>query len=104
MATEAAFWKMLSGKEFREQAGKQFKITLSKKIFVEAAKKLVPGVAESDFMPGLAGNRAQLIDKRGELIDDVLIERKGSSVHVLNAVSPGFTTSLAFAEHLIANL
>ncbi|MFC1522696.1 NAD(P)/FAD-dependent oxidoreductase [Elusimicrobiota bacterium] len=104
MATEAAFWKMLSGKEFREQAGKQFKITLSKKVFVEAAKKLVPGVTESDFMPGPAGNRAQLIDKKGELIDDVLIERKGNSIHVLNAVSPGFTTSLSFASHLTKDL
>ena len=48
------------------------------------------------------GIRAQLLDKRSlELVQDFVIEGDAYSTHVLNAVSPAFTCSLAFADHLM---
>ena len=48
------------------------------------------------------GIRAQLLDKRSlTLVQDFIIEGDSFSTHVLNAVSPAFTCSLAFADHLL---
>ena len=43
------------------------------------------------------------MDEEGRLVEDVLVEKKGSSIHVLNAVSPGLTCSLPFADFLVDN-
>lgn len=51
------------------------------------------------------GIRAQLLDKRSlELVQDFVIEGDDQSTHVLNAVSPAFTCSLAFADHLMEKM
>ncbi len=56
--------------------------------------------------PGL---RAQLVNKTtGEFEQDFIVRRKGKIIHVLNAVSPGWTAAIPFAdwgvtEHLISN-
>jgi hypothetical protein len=45
------------------------------------------------------GIRAQLVNlKTMELVNDFLIEKGESSSHVLNAVSPAFTSSFAFSK------
>ncbi len=50
------------------------------------------------------GIRAQLIDKRSlKLLHDFVVEGDKSSTHVLNAVSPAFTSSFPFAEHIVNN-
>ncbi|QLG27245.1 L-2-hydroxyglutarate oxidase [Halorarum halophilum] len=68
--------------------------------FVEASRRLVPDVREADFRRSFAGNRAQLVDEHGELVKDPLIERGPDSLHVLNIVSPGLTSSLPFGDYL----
>ena len=45
-----------------------------------------------------AGIRAQLVREDGELVDDLVIESTPHSIHVLNVVSPGMTSSMAFAK------
>jgi len=50
---------------------------------------------------GPAGVRAQALTRTGELVDDFVIERRGRVVHVRNAPSPGATSSLAIAEHVV---
>jgi len=50
---------------------------------------------------GKPGIRAQLLDiTSGKLEMDFVFEHDDRSMHVLNAVSPGFTCSLPFAHHI----
>jgi L-2-hydroxyglutarate oxidase len=58
----------------------------------------------SDFEPWKSGIRAQLVKRDGTMVDDIVAEKKGATLHVLNAVSPGFTCSLPFADHLVDQL
>ena len=61
------------------------------------------GFEKADLLPGKEpGIRAQLIDVRtAELMNDFVIAPGPHSTHVLNAVSPAFTSSLPFAEHIV---
>lgn len=48
-----------------------------------------------------AGIRAQLVDwESKQLVMDFLVEKDGNATHVLNAISPAFTSSMAFAKVL----
>ena len=48
------------------------------------------------------GIRAQLLNKRtGELEMDFVVEYKENSTHILNSVSPAFTTALTFTEFVV---
>ena len=62
----------------------------------------VEGLAPSDVTKfGRAGIRAQLLNKRtGALEMDFLIEGDARSTHVVNVISPGWTCSLPFADHI----
>jgi len=73
----------------------------SKKRFVERARELVPLIDEGDLVLDTAGIRAQLLNDRGELVDDFVLEWGHSSIHVLNSVSPGMTCAMPFAEYVV---
>ena len=48
------------------------------------------------------GIRAQLLNKNTlELVQDFVVESDEDSVHVLNAVSPAFTSSMPFANWVV---
>jgi L-2-hydroxyglutarate oxidase LhgO len=70
---------------------------------VREAARLVPSVRPQDFRGrGRVGVRAQLFhvaDRRLEM--DFVVRGDASSTHVLNAVSPAWTSSLAFAAHVV---
>lgn len=72
------------------------------RVMVKEAKKLVHTMHEkTSFMK--AGIRAQLLDtQKNQLIMDFVIEQTPNSTHILNAVSPAFTCSFAFAEYVCA--
>ncbi len=74
-----------------------------RKHFIGLAKKLLPTIDEDgfgDFAP--PGIRAQLLNKSTrELVQDFVVEGDSTSVHVLNAVSPGWTCSFPFADYII---
>jgi len=54
-----------------------------------------------DFTP-LAGIRAQLVSKKNKnLVMDFIIEKRENSLHILNAVSPAFTSSLSFTNYVL---
>ncbi|MFO0767978.1 MAG: hypothetical protein U0231_14585 [Nitrospiraceae bacterium] len=61
------------------------------------------GFEMADLLPGKEpGIRAQLIDTRtADLLGDFVIEPGPRSTRILNAVSPAFTSSLPFAEHVV---
>ncbi|MFN0118240.1 MAG: L-2-hydroxyglutarate oxidase [Elusimicrobiota bacterium] len=101
MITKRNFWNLFRTEDFRRLAKTQIALSFSRKRFIAEAQKLVRGFEVSDFVMGKNGNRAQLVRSNGKLVDDMIVEKKGNSVHVLNAVSPGFTCALPFADYLI---
>lgn len=68
--------------------------SLSRRRFVNAARRLVPDLDSVDFSRGSAGVRAQAVDRRGNLLDDFVLLDGEQSLHVLNAPSPAATASL----------
>ena len=77
-----------------------------RRILVAKAAEIVDNVRPEDFRSwGRPGIRAQLVDRDNQsLVSDFLIETKGNSLHVLNAVSPAFTSSLPFASLVVDEL
>ena len=69
---------------------------------VREAQRFVPELTRADFVPGPSGIRAQAVALDGSLVDDFVLSRTGSCVHVRNAPSPAATSSLAIAR-LIAD-
>jgi L-2-hydroxyglutarate oxidase LhgO len=74
----------------------------SRRHLVNQAKKLVPALSQSDFdKKGKIGVRAQLFDKKAKKLEmDFVVESEQNSTHILNAVSPAWTTSLSFAKYV----
>lgn len=69
---------------------------------VSLAASLAGGVRTEDFARwGKPGIRAQLYDVRRRALEmDFVLEGDERSLHILNAVSPGFTCALPFAEYV----
>jgi L-2-hydroxyglutarate oxidase LhgO len=77
--------------------------SLSRRAFVAAARSYVPELSVHDVIPGGAGVRAQAVDADGTIVDDFRLHRIGPVITVRNAPSPGATSSMAIAEHIVAN-
>lgn len=71
--------------------------------FLSAAQKLMPTLKAEDMVPtNKAGIRPQLVNvKTHKLEMDYIFESTEHSLHVLNAISPAFTSSFAFAEMIV---
>lgn len=70
-------------------------------IFIQKARDMVYNIGHQ-FSPIPAGIRAQLLNtKTNELVQDFIVEQTENSIHILNAVSPAFTCSFAFAEYIV---
>ena len=65
--------------------------------------RLVPELAVDDLVPAPSGVRAQAVSRRGDLLDDFVVEESGGAVHVINAPSPAATASLEIGR-LVAEL
>ncbi|MDQ7091473.1 MAG: FAD-dependent oxidoreductase [Methylococcales bacterium] len=88
---------------FRELAINEIK-NYRKKNLIEKAQQMLHHIGD-DFRPLPAGIRAQLLDtQQNELVMDFIVEHTDHSTHILNAVSPAFTCSFAFAEHVVDQL
>lgn len=76
----------------------------SKQNFLLAARVLMPSLNAEDMVPtSKAGIRPQLVNTKTHKLEmDYILAKTNDSMHVLNAISPAFTGSLAFAE-LIAD-
>jgi L-2-hydroxyglutarate oxidase len=73
--------------------------------FWREASKLVRGLRQEDLTLGQrVGIRPQLIRANGHLVEDLVIETTPRSVHVLNVVSPGMTSSIPFAGWLSSRI
>jgi len=90
--TYGGFWR-LAAKHARSGLREMHR-SFSKKAFVRNLQKLIPEICEEDLVPGGAGVRAQALWPDGGLVDDFLIVKGSSTVHVCNAPSPAATASL----------
>ena len=78
----------------------------SRRYLVAQASALVPSVSAQDFRErGRVGVRAQLLHvPSGRLEMDFVVRPGERSTHVLNAVSPAWTSSLAMAEWIVERI
>lgn len=78
----------------------------SRRHLVAQARRLVPSVRAEDFTErGRPGVRAQLFHLPTRRLEmDFVVRGDAHSTHVLNAVSPAWTSSLAVAEHVVAGM
>lgn len=93
---------MLNSFNFRSLAVEEMK-KYRKRHFISLATALAQNIDPKGFTewtkPGI---RAQLLDKRdNKLVQDFVIEHTNTSLHVLNAVSPGYTCSFPFGEYIV---
>jgi L-2-hydroxyglutarate oxidase LhgO len=78
----------------------------SRKHLVKQAAALVPAVRPDDFREhGRVGVRAQLLHlPSGRLELDFVVRSGDSATHVLNAVSPAWTSALAVGDHVVKRM
>jgi L-2-hydroxyglutarate oxidase LhgO len=74
--------------------------------FLQSAQKLITGLKSEDLIPsGKVGIRPQLVNIKTKSIEmDYIIEKTEHSTHVLNSISPAFSSSFAFAKYITSNL
>ncbi len=92
------FWKM-SMKFWKIGLGEMHR-SYVKSVFVRDLQRLVPEIRAEDLAPGGSGVRAQAVARNGALLDDFHIIQGKEAVHVLNAPSPGATSSLAIGKYI----
>ena len=96
--TFPGFWKM-SLKSWKVGLWEMNR-SLRKDVFLNSLQKLMPSLEKSDLAPGGSGVRAQAVHGDGTLLDDFRIDESATAVHVLNAPSPGATSSLVIGNYI----
>lgn len=73
------------------------------KLLVKESLELVPSADQvRDWQRKPPGIRAQLVHlPTGKLEQDFIVATKTNSTHILNAVSPGWTSSIPFGRHVV---
>jgi (S)-2-hydroxyglutarate dehydrogenase len=97
--------RALLNKDILKLGFTELRNSYSRSHFLKEASHLVKGLELQDLAPEQrVGIRPQLVDRSGKLVDDLVIETTPRSVHILNVVSPGMTSALAFARWLSGNI
>jgi L-2-hydroxyglutarate oxidase len=96
---------LIKNNSFREVALTEPKKYL-KRFVLKEAKRLVPELSLHDLIEtNHAGIRPQLIHwPTKTLVMDFIVPSDRNSLHILNPISPAFTTSLAFAKDMVTQL
>ena len=91
--------------KFRDVALKEPKKYLTP-FFFNSAAQLVKKLHPSDIEPAdKVGIRAQLVDwDKKELVLDFLVHKEENSIHILNPVSPAFTSSMDLAQKIVKEI
>ena len=100
--TYAGFWRL--ARKHARSGLQEMQRSLNKRAFVCGLQKLIPEIREEDLIPGAAGVRAQALRPDGGLVDDFLILRGPSAIHVCNAPSPAATASLEIGRVIASNV
>jgi len=77
--------------------------SMSKAVYLQAARHLIPDVQMDDLVASRTGVRAQALHPDGSLEDDFLIRETDRVVNVLNAASPAATSALNVGSLLVQN-
>ena len=97
--TYGGFWSM--ARKFWKVGIGEMHRSYSKSVFVKDLQRLLPDITSDDVESGGAGVRAQAVNRDGSLVDDFRIEETRGAIHVLNAPSPGATSSLAIGSYIV---
>jgi L-2-hydroxyglutarate oxidase len=100
--TFPGFWRL--ARRHHRTGAKEVARSVSPHRFADSVRRLVPELRDEDLLPSPAGVRAQAVRPDGSLVDDFLVERSGSVVHVLNAPSPAATSAFEIARHIVDDL
>lgn len=80
----------------------ELRMAASRRIFVAAAARYMPGLTVSDLDgSSYAGVRAQAVGRDGALVDDFVISQDKRVSHVRNAPSPAATSAFALGRELV---
>jgi (S)-2-hydroxyglutarate dehydrogenase len=93
-------WRVV--KRFWRTGLHELHMAASRRAFVAACARYVPGLGVDDVERGPFGVRAQAVGRDGALVDDFLLSAAGGTLHVRNAPSPAATSALALGD-LIAD-
>jgi (S)-2-hydroxyglutarate dehydrogenase len=102
MASHKGIWNaFIRNRDLVKVAWNELRRSGSRRYFWKEARRLVEGLKLEELtLESRVGIRPQLIRSNGELVDDLVIETTTHTIHVLNVVSPGMTSALAFAKWL----
>jgi (S)-2-hydroxyglutarate dehydrogenase len=81
---------------------REMKGSIFKSRYLAEVRKYLPALQLHDLSTRSAGVRAQAIDRRGQLIDDFVLQSRGNITLVRNAPSPAATSSLAIADYVVS--
>jgi len=96
---------LLYNRDFLELAGQEWLSSISKGEMARRAQEFIPELkVEYLARPGIAGVRAQVIDRKGNFIKEAIELEGPHSYHITNYNSPGATGSPAFAAWLVNKL
>jgi (S)-2-hydroxyglutarate dehydrogenase len=94
------FWRLAAG-NYRTGATEVMR-SMSRHLFGNSLRRLVPAIRDDDLVPAPAGVRAQALQRDGSLVDDFLIVQHHNVIHVLNAPSPAATSAFEIARHVVS--
>ena len=102
LGTWPGFWRM--ARTHWRTGVVEVRGSLSVRAYMRAAQRYVPEIGAADVVRGRAGVRAQAVERDGTLVDDFRISQSDGITCIRNAPSPGATSSLAIAEHVVAQM
>ncbi len=85
------YWKVGLSEYFRNY---------SKSYFALKASEMTPGITPDDLTTQLSGIRAQVVDDKGNLVDDFLVLQDRRMIHICNAPSPAATAALSIGKQI----
>jgi (S)-2-hydroxyglutarate dehydrogenase len=96
---------LIYNRDFLELAGEEWLSSISKGEMAKRAQEFIPEL-KVDYLVkrGIAGVRAQVIDRKGNFMKEAIEFEGPFSYHITNYNSPGATGSPAFAAYLVSRL
>ncbi|MBL8177641.1 MAG: L-2-hydroxyglutarate oxidase [Bryobacterales bacterium] len=98
--TFSGLWRFLG--RYPRMCFDEMRRSFSKSLFCASLQRLVPEVRIEDLEEGGAGVRAQAMNPSGDLVQDFHFVHGPRALHVVNAPSPGATSSLAIGQEVTA--
>jgi (S)-2-hydroxyglutarate dehydrogenase len=92
-------WRMLA--RWWRTGAQEIRHAVLRSSLVRSAARYLPELNAGDVEPAFAGIRAQALARNGVLVDDFVFSHTERALHVRNAPSPGATSSLAIARHVV---